>query len=176
MKMDARFKPELIVSKDKQRVAIATCYLQGKFLLATDGRMLVKIPVEREEGDTDGPVTIEAIAAARKLGRKLGLVVIACNDALVTPDGASFPRNAAVSYPQVEQAIPGKRKEVKLGLNAALLKALADALGDDGKTGVVLAYEVGADGTPGTTPISITLNCAAGGRDGIKAVLMPMRV
>ena len=66
----SKFKPELCASKDSMRYTLCDCYLSGTFLIATDGRRIVQIPVTREEGDVDGYIPQAVLQAARTQANK----------------------------------------------------------------------------------------------------------
>ena len=68
MKIHKSLRPELAVSKDQSRYVLTEPWLdaENKVIVATDGRHMVVVPVEIEEGDTSGHVSAEALAGARK--------------------------------------------------------------------------------------------------------------
>lgn len=134
MKIAKDRKIELIASQDKTRFILQEPYLKGDYLVATSGRHLVRLKIEREEGDTDGYVTAAAIKAARKTGYKNDAASIACNGAYKLVDGTTLPRNAALTesqFPNFEQVIPKEPGPVKVSLNAKMLWEMAQAMGSD---------------------------------------------
>ena len=65
MKLNKELLIERACSNDKTREALANPYLDGQHLVATNGRMLIAVEVEREEHDCDGWVAVEALKASR---------------------------------------------------------------------------------------------------------------
>ena len=57
MRIKTKFNPEMIASRDKTRAALQSSQLKtynGKdVVVATDGRRLIVVPVERSEGEMD---------------------------------------------------------------------------------------------------------------------------
>ena len=138
------FKPEKCVSHpSNRRKALEHTILDGDKLVATTGRAMVVIPIERETGDRDGYVSPEALIQARKNGGK-----VTCGDSFVLSNGASFPRN-----PEIESIKPYDWKQVapkgemsfKLGLNMDSLTMICEAMGSDQVTLEVFNRE---DGPP----------------------------
>ena len=89
MKISKNCKIELVASKDSTRLALINPYLQGSKLIASDGHRLVAIPVEREEGDSDGPMDCSAFKLSRKTSSGEKLSKISANGCLKvhTKDG-----------------------------------------------------------------------------------------
>lgn len=175
MILQAEHEVEKLVSTDKTRSIIASANLEGDKLVVTNGRVLAAIKVEREAGDADGPVTVEALKSARKSGRKLGMVALKANGALVdTLSGTTFARPDLGSYPNWTALIPATdRKEFVIRLNADLLAALAAALGADGA--VKLRIAVNKDGTAKMDPIKVEALVGKGAKKPENlGLLMPM--
>lgn len=154
MKINKRFKPELCASKDKARHNITEPWLDTKRgkIVATDGHMMVAVPVEIEKGDEPGYIG----SALRRLREKK-------NTALGT-------------FPDWEKAVPnikpGSPGTMSIGLNAAYLLAIAKAI-DAKEHGVVLTFRV--DGQQASLdPVSV--RACSGHDDGVLAALMPMRI
>lgn len=61
---------EAAVSTDPDRFTIRNVNLAGDKLVATDGRILAVVPVEREDGDVDGMISTSAMASARQADKK----------------------------------------------------------------------------------------------------------
>lgn len=132
-------------------------------ITATTGQMLAVVPVETEEGDVSGAVTIEALKAARKAKASLGL-----NGSQHIAGGASFPRPTDINFPPYEYVIPSFAgvETVSISFDPALLMALAKAIGCGGKKlGVTLTFNAKEP----LAPIRIDHDGEAFG------VLMPMR-
>ena len=135
MKINKNCKIELVASSDETRHVLCNPYLQGSNLIATDGQRLVAIPVEREDGDSDGPIDCCALKLSRKTlpGEKLSK--ISANGCLKvqTKDGEiTMPRKNlnGYSFPQWQKVLPGTdRKGIKIAFNAEYLYQMAEALG-----------------------------------------------
>lgn len=110
--------------------------LVGDNLVASDGRVIAVVPViERDEGDTDGYISVEALAAARKASghwRGRDAVVLANSELTVPGAGVKMLRPKESEYPNWAAVLPDKgRGKLRIGLNAKLLHNLADALGSE---------------------------------------------
>lgn len=70
MKIQTKHRPELCASTDSTRPALLSVFLKGNVLQATDGRRIVQIPIDREEGDVDGPIPVDVIKEARAVANK----------------------------------------------------------------------------------------------------------
>lgn len=158
MKMDPRFRPELCASQDDSRYSLLTPWLDPvkKRVVATNGHMLVAVPVEDVPGHgREEPVGPLQLAMARK--------------------GEDFPHvvGAHVKYPAYEQVVPtfrpGSPGTVTIGLSAEYLRKIAEALGaDKGQVLVTVSVERPFD------PLLVT--DAWNGRDlGAYGLLMPVR-
>lgn len=142
MRISLRTKLEKLVSKDTSRPVLTHLYLRivGEgdnrrgWLEGTDSYKLGRVPVELEEGDTEGFIPAEVIGAARKAKadsirangslelEQLGKVI------------ATFPRTFEGQFPNTDALIPeeparfeGRRWNV--GLNPKLLLELAEGMG-----------------------------------------------
>jgi len=137
MKIKKECKIELIASRDETRHVLCNPYLQGSKLIATDGQRLVAIPVELEEGDSDGPIDCSAFKLSRKTSSGEKLSKISANGCLKvqTKDGEiTMPRKDfnGYSFPQWQKVLPNPdRGGIKIGLNAKFLYEIAQALGGD---------------------------------------------
>ncbi len=135
MKLPRNQKIELCASDDSRRIAIASPYLKGNRLVATNGRHLVVLPVERSPDDKDGYIPAAVLAAARKAGKRGDEISIGLNGAYALADGSTMPRNAeldACAYPNFEQVIPKGGAEngykLRFSINVKSLLAVAKAL------------------------------------------------
>jgi hypothetical protein len=189
VKFDSRWFPELAVaSKYSARPQLEHAYLDTgrRRLAATNGHIMVLVPCEIEDGDTDGLVSVAAIEWARDRLRNKGVgqdIQIACGERLVC-DGASFDRPVAEgSYPPVDQAMPDQRHaspgSVTFAVDANYIKRLANALGEgrddeDRVSMVKLTVKLPAAGEPMQQPLFVTSNDDDPG-DAV-GVLMPCRV
>ena len=207
MFFDISFKPELCASDDPTRSNLQNVELvreshNGKdtyWLVATDGRTLIKVPVSDAEGDALGPISPSALDAARKLARKAksGVGEIRCGlDTLTLSDGSTLPRPKRpehASFPAYQHVIPPPAdlrpldkvlfeasKEnpgpyvLKLGLDAELLMQAVKA---QGRKGVVEIYvTIQPPTVEEKDTCEVTGPLVLRGRDGVLAVVMPGRV
>lgn len=148
MKLNKNLLVERACSDDKTREVLANPYLDGKHLVATNGRILIAVEVEREEHDCDGWVAVEALKASRKMEKLYDEKRITCNGACVLADGTSYRRpleGTTSRFPNWKQVIPegGSFPQAHVALNPSMLLDLAKALGSE--EGVKLTF-VSADG------------------------------
>jgi len=144
MYLDNGSKPwKVLDGKMDPGMAMAHAHLDtgaGK-LVVTDGRMMAIYKPRIVEGDTDGPVSGEALQAASKS------CAIVCNGSLDVLNGPTYARpechNAYPQWQMVEQREDGD--VVKLNLDVALLWKLAQAMGGTSKS-AVLSIEVPVSG------------------------------
>lgn len=179
MKLEKTVKIEGAASQDETRFALNAPYLditEGHgTLVATDGRMLARMPVELEDGDTAGYVPVAALAAARKVAKKGEQLAVRLNgQAIVSSAGqeATFARNAAeAQFPNWRQVIPKDEPKARIALNPELLLRLAKAIGSEERIVLEIMGE--------TSPIRIrALSLSGVGAAGDRAplgVLMPIR-
>lgn len=179
MKLLTQGKPEAVADKIKNgRVVLQEPYLDvdKKVLYAANAWAAVRLPVEVEDGDTSGPVTKAALAAARKAKtdsiRADGSLSIVGNDGtatLVRPDVGQFPNIDAVTPAEYEEPF-------RIALNPSLLSAIADAM--DAKL-VVLTFSKKA---PDLSAIRVTPSQFDGPApdpkvvEGMVGILMPARI
>ena len=135
--------------------------------VATDGRMLACVPVELEEGDTPGLVSIEALGQARKLARKGEMARLEANGVLILPNGATYPRpdSENLKYPNWRQVVPNEEPRFRIALSAERLLAIAEALGAK-ESQVVLEF------TDKLSPVRVKALAS----DEAIGVLMPVRM
>lgn len=139
MKTNKDCKIEAVISRDASRPAIGLPYFRGGALWATDGRAMVKLPVESDETDTEGWIPVDALKAARKLSGRLDSVSIHLNGAATLCNGAAFPRRdekrgEGTRWPNCERIFEdamGKETKLSIALDVRLLAAIADAMGTD---------------------------------------------
>jgi hypothetical protein len=155
VKIAPQYKPEICAHKDGMRPEIAAPYLdvQRRRVVATDGRMLVAVPVEIESGDVSGFIGPSQLDLARGRG----------------PRG-TFPDWTAC-VPTFKEGEPGT---VTIGISARLLSDLAKALGSDSRRQVALTIKV--DGNDAAySPMLVRRAENDAGLDEV-AVLMPVRI
>lgn len=170
MRYKAKYKPELICSKDSTRYVLNNAEVlmlndQPK-MVATDGRRLVVIPVEADESER-GPIPPQALKFARqaRVSKKTDTVVMGLNGSISFENGWTMPRENKedrTPYPNIQNVIPEHSPTVRIGINAKQLHELAQALGDD----VVILNITDAGGA-----IKVTLQ-----RDEAFGVIMPFRI
>lgn len=167
MKIKAKYRPELICSRDGTRPAIQETNLgivKGKVSLsATDGRRLLVLPVEAEKKEF-GRVPKEAIKLARekRTSRKQEVVTIGLNGKIELENGWILPRpmQEELTYPNVDNVIP-EHNPRRVCFSAKYLYELAQAMGVDQ---VILAFK------DDISPIVVTAH-----NEEAYAVLMPIR-
>jgi hypothetical protein len=177
MKMDKSYKPELCASDDSTRTQLCEPWLdvEKKRLCATNGHMLISVPIETDDVDATGPLPSDALKAARKAcGRSASEISLSANGTVQIPGGASFPRDKTVQFPPIDQVIPSYKKgdkgTVTFGVNAHYLATLAKALGSD--TGVI---QITIKIENGTTLDPLLVSRDVGHKDEV-ALVMPCRV
>lgn len=134
MRIQKKYRPELIASKDGLRPAIQEPWIsnhKGKdVLVATNGRGLVVVPVELEEGE-EGQVPQKALKFARAnvLDRKSTSVSFALNGSVQFENGWSMPRGPKqTDFPNWTTAIP-EEAPISVSINVKQLFELAQAMG-----------------------------------------------
>lgn len=94
-------------------------------LVATDGKMLVAVPVTARKSER-GPVPISALQAARKLNES----TITLDSTVCTlSDGTKHPRPKSERIPRWREVIPTANPAVRFAINPKQLMAIAKALG-----------------------------------------------
>lgn len=179
MKFPKNAKIEKCASRDISRAHLVNPYLdvKGSRLVATDGHAMAIVTVEVGSDDHDGPVTSEALQAARKAIPKHGgdMAEINVNGSQAIPGGATFPRPAAVSFPPVDAVIPTYGEDaIRISFNPWLLLRAVEAIGADSKieAPIVLTFASKPDKNgERCDPMRVDCDGAAG-----YAVVMPCRV
>lgn len=172
MRLDPKYRVEKVVSKDALRPHLNAAHLDvdAKRLFATNGHALASVPVDVEARDRSGRVPVRALKQHRKGAKvvaRLGLVVV--GDELHRRGESNHPlateANRTSVWPSFKR---GDKGTVSVGLSAALLHELANALGeaDPARAGVVLTFR------PKTYEPILVEPATAGDAVG---VLMPMR-
>lgn len=172
MKTKKDCKIEAVVSRDATRPVLGAPYFRGGALWATDGRAMVRLPVESDETDTEGWVPVEALKAARKVAGKLDSIAMHVNGAATLLNGQSFPRpnpdTMRGNWPACERIWDiSNAHETKftVAFNAELLANIAEAFG---------SAEVKLEMTDAETVIRVSPVGKAPNLDA-RAVLMPIR-
>lgn len=140
MKFASKYRPELAASDDTTRDHLCHVELDvaGKRMIATDGHRLVVVACEPDADDVSGPVTEDALKAARKLaGRSQGDAFLHANGTLVTYGGPTFPRpSRETPFPTVDRVVPKGMNEGDKGthtfrVNARYIAEIAKAMGTE---------------------------------------------
>jgi hypothetical protein len=176
MKINKHAQVELCASNEATRHVITFAYLDTQDegapkLVSTNGRMMAVVPVEMEEGDDSGFITVESLKAARKAaGSRSKESQLKANGNLTLPNGQSFPRPSKddMQYPNWRQVVPAADRESKfrIRLDAELLFKLAKAISGNGDAHVTLEF-----GSDERDVIKVT-----GTLPGGYGVLMPCRM
>lgn len=153
MKLDKRYLIEKAVSKYDTRPCLQGVYLERKdethgTLIATDGKILAKIPVAITKDDKVGIIPIELIKKARVVGP----------ETVVAP---SEPTDGMV-FPNYQRIIPKTKVQFTIIIDPQRLLDLAKAIGAEKRSGVKLEFRSPSD------PITVT-NAKGFG------LLMPMK-
>jgi hypothetical protein len=195
MKMHKAFKPETIATRDQTRDSLTAPHLDGDYLRATDGKMMVYVPVEREKGDVDGHVPVSAFKPARQAVRKRRremenyelTVALPLQSAVVRDyrEGTALvvKRPHHLQFPKRENTdgFFSQDDTLDVGINAALLLQVVKALGSD-RGQCVLRFRKDANGNlDAQAPIEVSaIYTFAYGpekpdKDG-HGVIMPVRI
>ena len=168
MQYNKNCKIELIASKDATRTVLCNPYLDGNNLVATDGRKLVCLPVQRDEHDTDGPISIEALKLSKKRFDENATIYANGSYRVLTKTGiVQLERIPSVNYPNYKQILTNIKKDeykTKVCFNAKFLFEIAQSLGTEN---VIIEIK------DNLSPIVVTSNCLKT-PEGAIAVLMPV--
>ena len=174
MKLERRFHPEAVVSKDEWRPALCNAHLveiKGKrYLLATDSYSGVLLPVESSPEDKLGAVSPLALQLARRYGARSLPIEIGCEDGLRVPlvGVLDRPDTEAGSMTKVISDYSAKKKYAfEIGLDTRILANLAKSLGGNG---VKLSFESDPMKSFHVTPLQ------TGGIEDVRGVMMPIRL
>ena len=133
MKLNKKCKIEAAGSDDKTRACIVNPYLLGNHIVATSGRVLVKVPVERDDKDVDGHIDASALVAARKDGNKSEPLFILCLKDNLVMHHMQMPRKDEGQFPNCNAVIPQKPTEThskfRVSVDVNLLVQVAKAIG-----------------------------------------------
>lgn len=148
MRINKENKIEKVCSGKKDyRPALQNCHLvvndanrKESELMATNGRMAVIIPVEAGDHDVTGPITPESLQAGRKAFPKHTDMNISANSSLAVEGGPTFPRPDCPGFPteNMRNLFPKETGKIRIGINADMLKAIAEAFGGSGQ--VILEF------------------------------------
>jgi hypothetical protein len=137
MEMDKHYKPELIVERTSQYSVHKYLYLDTirGVLVATNGHMLIKVPVDITGRDVSGFIPAEVIERARDRANELHrnkLFVKATTKRLVVGT-ATFDRPFFEKYPDYEECViaklPSYNQRIVFGVDMNYIDRLRSALG-----------------------------------------------
>ena len=143
MRIERKCLIEKVMSTEESRYTLTTGMIKerdGKFVVtATNGRVLVVVPVQMEEKDTPGRVTREALALSRlkknwpKDDTKGFVCQIGLNGHQELKNGWKLPRpgDEMGHFPDIEVVIPkkGTTRDFVFSIDPKLLLDLAQAMG-----------------------------------------------
>lgn len=138
MKILKNAKVEKAVATETARYVMNDCWLsvEDKRLVATDGRIMVAFPIEPEEGDESGPMSVKALQAARKAApKKATHFSLKANGHYILPDGGTMPRdkthNRFLDWKAIIPTNTAKAGKETLSINAAYLEKIQEAIAAD---------------------------------------------
>jgi hypothetical protein len=166
MQIDRNYKIEKCISTDPNRENLGHIFITKRHAMATNGTILALVPVTAEPEDTPGLMSADALKAGRKLTpARNEFVEISLNGSQQLRDGTKIPRPTNVKQPRIFHLLRGahRDRQYKIGINASMLKTLADALGSE-----ELVLEFGTS----TSAILVTPKQST---DGAVGLIMPIR-
>jgi hypothetical protein len=179
------YKPEACVSKDATRPHLTRAYYdpEKKRICASDGYFLVVIPVTPSKGDTEGYLPDRALEEAREAQEgSLEATVLASAKAVdVVSTGTSYTRPDGGKFPDVDAVMkgaprPGEDGCVTFGIDAELLRILANAIGAARRgqhRNIRITVRIPKSGKDMSDPVYID---AHGGASAGIGLLMPPRI
>ena len=177
MKIHKNVQIEKAASNDDTRKILCNPWLDGSNLVATNGRILAVIPIEKSDHDTDGIIPSAALKEARKI--KQDQVEINANGCVTYSNkNGSFTleREKDVTFPNYKQLIVNAndhKKYIKIALDVDLLINLAAALG--GKNDQVnIEIPLNEEGLPLNHAFKVTPLIPS--QAGAFGLLMPCRI
>lgn len=159
MKIPRVCRIEGVVGEDFARLGIANAELEvdRRRLVATNGKVIALVEVHVDDGDVSGPVSLEALKAARaNIRPRSAYPHILCGATILKTHGPpqsgmplDLPRPTTVFPPYnavVPECNPGDPGTITVGLDAQLLLDLARALGAEdrhsGRPAVFLTFPI----------------------------------
>lgn len=164
MEIPKSCKIEKSVSRDGRYPMLLNPYLhiegdQG-LLMASDASNGVVVPVTVGPDDVSGPVSLDALKAARKDG-ELSCLAEYC----IVPGSAAFPRPQVTGYPRLQDLVgKGGDPDVVITLNVKTLLAIAASMGTD-----VVTLKAGPD------LVEVEPYAGAQHIEGARGFIMPVR-
>jgi hypothetical protein len=194
-KSRSKVQPELVASKDSSRPVLTTVHLNAakSRVEVTDSYMLAVFPVDLDEGDTSGPIPVDALKASRKAPLKhvadRAGTSIRCNSHVevrhafgeeASEPYLTLPRDSSdYTFPNVDHLFPDDLSDFEIGLDAEKLHKLAKAMGDMRVrirfcNSWARAEGNGAFGPSNMRPFVV---CPLGAsEDDARGILMPIRI
>lgn len=182
MRIATSYKPEAVVSKDKDDTHLHHPYLDvaNERVVATDGkRRLVVVPVECDGTDVSGHIAGDLLKIARKKNRKEFASEIR-ERRLLVPHDIEWPLHGVLgAFPKWQETIPGfapgDRGTITIGLSARALKSIADAIGAEEVALTFRLDSINADAGGGLEP-QILVRSVYAPQEGELGVLEPTRL
>jgi len=169
MKLNKRYKLHEASSRDIGRYSMQHVSLDDGNLVALDDHILAVVPVEIEEGDTDGLIPREALIDACKAPSKNGgIASIEANGSIIvrsTPESMSTYQRPEGPFPTWRQVVPSS-SGFKVAFNPELFARLVKAIGSHDS--VTLTFTDGE--APECHPIHVQ------GEGEAYGIIMPVRV
>lgn len=182
-------QPELVASKDKTRPVLSKVHLnvEKSRVEVTDSYILAVFPVELDEGDTSGPIPVDALKASRKMaldhGRNKFDSKIKCNSKVEVFVEDSEPFNGPYyttdrdendyTFPQCDCLFPENVAPFEIGLNIGLLTRLAKSMGTET---IRLRFTADNDGNPSPLRPILVDPLTRVDDNQPRGILMPVRV
>ena len=180
MKIETKYKLSQACSADETRLPLLGAYIDGDKAIATDGRIMAIVPIERVENELNKKIIpAEILKAIEK--SKLGVICLNGQATLIGSRGGeiSYPYVDA-QYPDYKRVLPAPTDCDKIALDAALLAKLAKAIGahDDRRDQTIVILEISmetdADGKRKIDPLAhIGVTCARS--PDARGLIMPAR-
>jgi hypothetical protein len=167
MQIDRNYKLEKCVSTDPNRENLGNIFVTQRHAMATNGTVLALVPITSELEDTNGLMSADALKAGRKITpARMGSIDISLNGSQQLKDGTKIPRPEDCKPPRIFHLLrhAHRDRQYKIGLNATMLKTLADALGNE---------EVVLEFGSATSAILVTPKQQTPGTMGL---IMPIRI
>ena len=182
---------ELVVSQEVARYSLTNLWLdvEKKRLVASDGNMLLIVPVEVEASDVSGPVDPQVLDQGRKAARKISKWIpprMECRaDTYLLADGITIPRimkdgEDPLGYPPIDKVmVYPENRNCALSFDIEKAYRLWKGMTSDtkGKTGpyVTLYFKMKADKDSDYKVVDSGMAFDVGNPEtGAQAVLMPV--
>lgn len=165
-----RYSPEAACSKDETRPALHHPYLSWADgvmrLVATNGRILVSVPVTATKED-EGYICNRTLSLAKQFrpNRNGDTQMDLDVDYVTLPNGWKLPRPKDMNFPNWQQVVPSGPWKYRVCFKASYLKAISKGIGSDD---VTLEFNDPSN----HEPIMVR---SADKSDGAYGVLMPIR-